>query len=124
MISDAKNRIPGYTVGNSQIATMFSCKVMFVCFLFCKKSTLSVWDIKVKEDFITGIDNLFIKLKQLLFKFTINFITYHNPLRNYLNTIIYEKNLREFMLVFEKKNITKGSNWKILVFSVKLTDTL
>ncbi|XP_052093811.1 neurexin-4-like isoform X2 [Mytilus californianus] len=27
MISDAKNRIPGYTVGNSQIATMFSCKI-------------------------------------------------------------------------------------------------
>jgi len=27
MITDAKNRIPGYTVGNSQIQTMFSCKV-------------------------------------------------------------------------------------------------
>ena len=27
MIADAKNRIPGYTVGNSQIQTMFSCKV-------------------------------------------------------------------------------------------------
>lgn len=27
MITDAKNRIPGYTVGNSQIQTMFSCKI-------------------------------------------------------------------------------------------------
>ena len=31
MISDAKNRIPGYTVGNSQIAAMFACKVKKYC---------------------------------------------------------------------------------------------